>query len=189
MAKQATDAEVMEAHMESIPQTPERKYGGTIAALLFAGLLGTSLFLDSEQPEPNSADAPAWTELDDGTGVEYVETPAIVLYKKVFSDSHRVFAHLSENGFHSFAWWKTDCVEGTEIETSRTFSSGKPMFLRCKADGWLQMRVKWSDGEPVLWSEDFDGFKVDVDFTEWNFTKARQFMTLQKAKQPEAQEG
>ena len=159
---------------------PANKFGGYIVGLLVLGLIAALVFNDSKKPDAVSDSG--WVALNDGTGVEYKEASSFILYLKEYSEEHVVYAYVTDEGFHAAARWKVGCEEGTEIETSKTYSTGEPMMLRCQADGWLSMSTLWRDGDPVFWRNDFDGFEVHTDFTKWNFSKGRQFATLQKAK-------
>ena len=88
--------------MESIPQTPYKKYGGYIMALLFVGFIATFVIpqVNWSEPEPEREQPSEWIELNDGTGVEYRQVDDIaVLYRNVLSDTHRVFAYVDELGF------------------------------------------------------------------------------------------
>ena len=135
--------------MESVPQTPDKKYGGYVVALMLIGFIGALLILQAERPEAEPEQTSKWIALSDGTGVTYQQFQNYVMYRKVHSDTHRVFAYIDEEGFVGLAQWNTDCVEGTEIETSRTYTSGKPKMLRCEKKGRLFMHVSWPAGDPV----------------------------------------
>ena len=137
-----------------------------------------------------------WGWLDwqyvNGGDVQHVPRNGSMRLRKVKSEGHVVHAWLDEDGFNTYAYWKADCEQGTEIETSETYSDGSPVILRCQRHGgytWLYKGSLWSDrDEPVWWSRDYDGFKVNEDFSEWDWTKAEQYATLQKAKPADSQE-
>jgi hypothetical protein len=125
---------------------------------------------------------PKWVELNDGTGVAYRVFSEFVQYSKYFSDDHFVFAYLGTDDFSATAYWKADCEDGTEIETSVKFRDGEPAKLKCWGGDTVMISVASKSGNPMKWKRDYDGFAVDVDFREWDWTKARQFNTLLKAK-------
>ena len=112
--------------------------------------------------------------------------------RKVKSEDHVVEAWLDEDGFHAIAYWKVDCEVGSEIETSKTYSDGSPQMLECvRHDNgtWLVLGVLWRDrDEPLSLTRDYDGFEVSEDFREWDWTKAKQYATLQKAKPADSQD-
>ena len=66
------------------------------------------------------------------------------------------------------------------------------MMLSCYLYGnstWIGKGSVWPDrDEPFKWTRDYDGFKVAVDFRQWDWTKAKQYATLQKAKPADSQE-
>ena len=129
-----------------------------------------------------------WQYVNDGD-VQYAPHNGSMRLRKVKSEDHVVIAHLDEEGFHASAYWKTDCEEGTEIETSKTYSDGSTAMLYCDRwygdSTWIEKGVQWSDrDEPLKWTVDYDGFEVSEDFRDWDWTKARQYATLQKAKKP-----
>lgn len=162
-----------------------------IAVIFFVGFLGwkadqtrtrhniDALLIRAELAA--AAAIPDWVDLNDGTGIAYREWGTYIEYTKSLSDDHYVFARLHEDYFSATAFWKAECEYGAEIETSVTFSDGEPAKLRC-GDDIVKIGVRWPSGEPVKWKDDYDGFVVDVDFREWDWSKARQFNTLQKAK-------
>ncbi|MDA9625671.1 hypothetical protein N9S57_02760 [Luminiphilus sp.] len=132
-----------------------------------------------------------WQYLNAGN-VQYSAGDSAMVLRKVKSKEHVVMAYIDETGFRARAFWKTDCEEGTEIETSKTYSSGTPKILWCKRYGdstWIMAGTIWPDrDEPKNWAVDFDGFKVDANFEYWDWTKAKQYATLQKAKPADSQE-
>lgn len=128
-----------------------------------------------------------WQYVNDGD-VQYAPWDGSMQLRKVKSEDHVVIAHLDEEGFHASAYWKTDCEEGTEIATSETYSDGSPMMLWCRIrddSTWIETSVIWNNRDkPANWNDDLDGFEVKEDFRDWDWTKAKQYATLQKAKQP-----
>lgn len=132
-----------------------------------------------------------WQYLNGGS-VQYAPRNGSMFLRKVESKEHVVSAMLNEDGFQARAFWKTDCEEGTVIETSKTYSSGEVKILRCERHGdstWIVAGTIWKTrDEPLNWTVDFDGFKVDANFRDWDWTKAKQYATLQKAKPADSQE-
>lgn len=132
-----------------------------------------------------------WQYLNDGD-VQYSAGDSVMFLQKVKSKDHVIAAYLDEDGFNAFAFWKADCEEDTEIETSKSHADGLPKMLRCQRYGdstWLVKGALWRDrDEPSFWTEDFDGFEVSEDFTLWDWTKAKQYATLQKAKPADPQD-
>jgi hypothetical protein len=128
-----------------------------------------------------------WQYLDDGN-VQYAPRSGTMFYRKVKSEEHVVIAYFDEEGFGASAFWKVDCSVGTKIETSQTFSGGSPKTLNCRrysGSTWLDIGVHWADSdEPLRWAEDLDGFEVSEDFRDWDWSKAKQYATLQKASTP-----
>ena len=132
-----------------------------------------------------------WQYVNDGD-VQYAPYEGSMRLRRVKSEDHVVNANLDDEGFRASAYWKTDCEEGTEIETSETFADGSPMMLECQRHGdntWLRAGTLWETlDEPLKWIQDYDGFEVSEDFTLWDWTKAKQYATLQKAKPADSQE-
>ena len=164
----------------------KRAVGFFIAVIAFVGFLGWK----ADQTRREHLDfsdlarqaMPKWVELNDGTGISYRVWGNYIEYAKSLSDDHYVFARLREDRFSATAFWKADCENGTKVETSVKFSDGEPAKLECSGGDIVKISVQWSLPEPVRWKRDYDGFAVDVDFREWDWTKARQFNTLLKAK-------
>ena len=126
-----------------------------------------------------------WSYLNDGS-VQYRVNNASQMYlRQIRSDDHIVLAYMDEKGFHAIAYWKAPCEVGKEIPLSITDRDGEAFPLQCtRLDGltWANVGVMWSAGsEPRHWVKDYDGFEVDVNFSYWDWSKARQYATLQKA--------
>ncbi|MDB2352756.1 hypothetical protein N9V92_06160 [Luminiphilus sp.] len=125
-----------------------------------------------------------WSYVNDGT-VQYRVDGNQMYLRQIRSDDHFVRAYMDEKGFHAVAYWKTPCEVGKEIPLSITDSKGEAFPLRCtklEAFTWATVGVNWSRGsEPRYWVRDYDGFEVDVNFNNWDWSKARQYATLQKA--------
>ena len=125
-----------------------------------------------------------WSYLNDGN-VQYHVSDNQMYLRQIRSDDHFVRAHMNEKGFHAAAFWKAPCEVGKEIPLSITDRDGEAFPLQCtRLDGltWANVGVMWSAGsEPRHWVKDYDGFEVDVNFSYWDWSKARQYATLQKA--------
>ena len=132
-----------------------------------------------------------WQYLNDGD-VQYADAGDVLLLRKVKSDDHQVVAYFTEDGiFATQAYWRADCEPGSQIETSGVYADGEPVMLECRrVDGetWLFQGSEWPGGGAFALNEDFGGFTVDEDFTTWDWTKTRQYATLQRAKMPEPEE-
>ncbi|WP_265437361.1 hypothetical protein [Aeromonas media] len=78
----------------------------------------------------------------------------------------------------------TKCTPNTKIETSRKYSNGQHITLSCNKNGTaLSYNAVWGGADTdFVWNEDLDGFKFNVDFGDWDFTKLDQETTLSKAK-------
>lgn len=126
-----------------------------------------------------------WSYVNEGT-VQYRVTDHNQMYlRQIRSDDHFVRAYMNENGFHAVAYWKAPCEVGKVISLSGGYGNGESYLLLCtKLDGftWAYMAVMWtSSSEPRHWERDYDGFEVDVNFNYWDWSKAKQYATLQKA--------
>lgn len=124
-----------------------------------------------------------WSYVNDGN-VQYRVANNQMYLRQIRSDDHFVRAYMDEKGFHAVAYWKAPCEAGKVIPLSVTFSDGEPVPLHCiKLNGltWANVSVMWASSEPRRWENDYDGFKVNVDFSYWDWSKARQYATLQKA--------
>jgi hypothetical protein len=75
------------------------------------------------------------------------------------------------------------CEPSSKIITSQKFGSGKPKILECHTDGdTLAHSASWSvKGNNIIWEDNLDGFSFRVDFSDWDFTKLDQEITLEKA--------
>ena len=125
--------------------------------------------------------------------VQYSSGDSMMVLRKVKSDEHVVMAYLDDEGFSATSFWKAPCTPDTVIETSVVDEYG-PIELECDyfhhARGayatWLTVEVIWPDREkPARWRDDFDGFVVDENFRDWDWSKARQWATLKRASQAE----
>ena len=125
-----------------------------------------------------------WSYLNDGN-VQYHVSNNQMYLRQIRSDDHFVQAYMDQEGFNASAYWKAPCEVGKVIPLSITGGNGDAFTLNCKRLGgftWAYVGVNWSrDSEPQHWVRDFDGFKVNVDFSYWDWSKAKQYATLQKA--------
>ena len=125
-----------------------------------------------------------WSYLNDGD-LQYRVDGNQMYLRQIRSDDHIVVAYMDEKGAHAYAYWKAPCEEGRVIPLSITDGNGDAHELVCvRLDGltWASVGVMWKLGsEPRHWQRDFDGFEVDVIFQDWDWSKARQYATLQKA--------
>ena len=134
-----------------------------------------------------------WQYLNEGD-VQYKAGDEYMLLRKVKADDHVVVGSINEGGeFGTAAFWKVDCKEGTQIESSLTYGDYTPVELDCVTFGsetWLYVYFFWTTArdEAPYWAADFDGFAVDEDFSTWDWTKVRQHATLQRAKMPEPEQ-
>lgn len=78
----------------------------------------------------------------------------------------------------------TPCKPNSEIETTEKFSDGTPKKLKCNEDGdALNYSVSWNgENTDIIWDENLGGFSVRENFTNWDFSKLDQEITLSKSK-------
>lgn len=98
------------------------------------------------------------------------------------SEVHASIGH--DGNLFAVVYFYTECLPNSTVETSAEYSNGNKYTLMCSVDGdTLFTHANWSDGpEGVLWDNDFDGFKVEVYFRWWDFTKLQREATLRRAK-------
>ncbi|AXV67163.1 hypothetical protein D0907_17735 (plasmid) [Pseudoalteromonas lipolytica] len=118
--------------------------------------------------------------------IRYVDALGRSILRKVYkTEDHVIYAYKNDDYSLSAAvLFFTPCEPESEIITSQKFVSGKPKTLVCNPDGEaLSFSVTWSDkSSDKLWEEQLDGFNLSVDFSDWDFTKLDQEITLSKAK-------
>lgn len=116
----------------------------------------------------------------------YDAIPQQTFLRKVsISKNSVVQVYLKDDGqLAASVYFYVECEPDTEITTSLKYSNGEAKVLHCGAAGeYLSLGVSW-EGPPndIHWTDDFDGFKVDVNFKHWNFVPLQQEVTLRKAK-------
>lgn len=134
----------------------------------------------------------SWSFVDNRRDVQYAESQSAGLgyLRKVKTLDHVVLGFFPKSGgFSARAYWKAPCIKDSVIKTSQEYSSGEAIPLRCQewgGDTWLYAGVNWSERDSALyWLEDYDGFEVNEDFNQWDWSKAKQYTTLQNAETPE----
>ncbi|MCQ8882705.1 hypothetical protein NQS96_13070 [Pseudoalteromonas shioyasakiensis] len=118
--------------------------------------------------------------------IRYVDAIGRSILRKVYkSDDHVIYAYKNDDySLSAVVLFYVPCEPESEIITSQEFASGKPKTLVCNPDGEaLSFSVTWSDkSSDKVWNEQLDGFSLRVDFSDWDFTKLDQEITLSKAK-------
>lgn len=101
--------------------------------------------------------------------VHKVENYSVYAFK---DDDYKVIAAVL---FH------VNCDPGAIIVTSKKYSGGEPKTLECRPSGEALMH-SFTISEDASWfTEDLDGFKYSVNFSDWDFSKLNQEITLAKA--------
>jgi hypothetical protein len=179
-----------------------------LVVLAVAGYFSYSLYSDAQAnkalTERTQYSDWQW-QRDKGLGdrhssdVQWRSNEGAYLMRRVYDD-HRVIAFPRKTGdgameINVLAYWPADCEEGTSIKTTATYSNGAPFTLRCYNQDWgnelatLMVAPDVDVDDLFRWSENFDGFEVDEDFSRtWDFQPALRHLTLQSAKPAEETE-
>jgi len=118
--------------------------------------------------------------------IRHIDALGTSMLRKVYKHKdHVIYAYKNDNySLNATVLFFVPCEPDSEIITSQEFGSGKPKTLVCNSDGEaLRFSVTWSDkSNDKLWEEKLDGFSLRVDFSDWDFTKLDQEITLSKAR-------
>lgn len=147
-------------------------------------------------PDFSAIDVDEWVWHQEWKEIQVAMDDGKPLYRSLrkvnVSNQSAVYARIEDNGdLMASAVFKVDCEVGSKVETSVTYSDGKPAILHCvelsaKETGLMAL-VMWDvkgQARPydIQWTTNYDGFSVNVDFDDWDFTKLIQENTLGKAK-------
>ncbi len=126
-----------------------------------------------------------WHDEYERIQIRHIDAIGKSMLRKVYTHkNHVIYAYKNDDySLQATVLFFVPCEPQSEIITSQEFSSGEPKKLVCNSDGEaLRFGVSWSDkSSDKLWEEKLDGFSLRVDFSDWDFTKLDQEVTLSKA--------
>ncbi|MCA0912487.1 hypothetical protein [Marinobacter nauticus] len=161
-----------------------------VIAIGFAALIGYDQYsrfkYDQKLLTYNSSHEWEWHDKYDRVQIRYIPEAARSVLRKVnLQDEYVIYAYKNDDySLSAMVAFKVDCQPGNEIVTSQQYADGEPKKLVCSEDGdSLRYSVKWSgEDTDFTWEENLDGFRVRENFSNWNFDKLDQEVTLSKAK-------
>lgn len=160
-----------------------------VVVLAFAALIGYDEYsqFKYEQKLLTYASSHEWKWYDryERIQIRYVPDAARSILRKVnMYDEYVIYAFKSgDYSLIAMAEFRVDCQPGNEVVTSQQYADGTPKKLVCSEDGdSLRYSVKWSgERTSFTWEENLDGFRLRENFSNWNFDKLDQEVTLTKA--------
>jgi hypothetical protein len=126
-----------------------------------------------------------WSWHDEYKRIQIAHIVGRNILRKVYMDRGYIIHAYKELDYSLSAvvFFVVSCEPSSEIITSQKFGSGKPKILKCNTDGDTLFHFStWSvKGNNIIWEDNLDGFSFRVDFSDWDFTKLDQEITLKKA--------
>jgi len=126
-----------------------------------------------------------WHDRYDRIQIRYIPDAARSVLRKVnLHDEYVIYAFKNDDySLSAMAEFRIDCQPGNEIVTSQRYADGEPKKLVCSDDGdSLRYSVTWSgENTDFTWEENLDGFRLRENFSNWNFDRLDQEVTLSKA--------
>jgi hypothetical protein len=113
------------------------------------------------------------------------ETKRSILRKVNIKENYVIYARKGDDyELEAMVRFITKCKPNTVITTSKKYSNGEAITLKCEEDGEsLTYSASWKGKDAdIRWNEDVDGFKFYANFGDWDFKKLDQEITLSRAK-------